>query len=786
MSALHKRLFQLVLRSTLLLLGVGALLPIEARQPLQAKEPTRALLLTLDTDVPGGPALTGSIEMRPYRAEGEPLRLPVADGETRRIQLPVGSRWLATAQVEGYWGRPELIEVEALPEGQPTEQDTRPIRRVLSLRPLGTLAGRLAVPRGEAMPEQVEIRLVSSPKDLRTSRPPRGSMTCAVEEKGAWSCPIPAGEVSIVLTAADFVPHHVWGQEVPPWKLRDLGTVRLQTGASLSGWVEVEGGVIDPETAEARLIPATAAGAGALQRKQIESAVQTVSVLETGFFQLASVPPGAYLLEVRQAGYSPYRLEGLELFERRPVALDEPVVLQTAMALQLSLEPARDWLDRPWWISIRRADAATTEEEAHGPIFEGEAPEGRIEMPGQGTGRYRVRVVDALDNPLAFVDWEVSNAETAHKTIEIEFVPVEGSVSLGDDPVPARLIFGGRFGAQKVTLEANEEGEFEGILPRAGTWRVDLEATEPALDTRVEVEVEQPREGPAEVLIELPDTEVFGRVVDQRERPMPEAQVTAYTGEQIVRLKADRRGQFRFRGLPEGQARFAAEAVLDGKTHITEQEPVSVTAESSAGPVVLQLTDNRTLTGEVASPTGPVAGALVLAGTELSWRQHRASTDLRGSFHLEVPRKTTTVQLAIAAPGHGLRALQVPVTDDSVRIDLSRQQGVLRIETPASSEVIQRQGWNLFVFQDGTWMHWSFLSSWARSQGSTFTEGKQLTLPGLAPGAYQVCVAPGGAIPPAALPAWVAANGSCDAGYLTAGGELTLAPGEPPGGAAGR
>jgi hypothetical protein len=52
---------------------------------------------------------------------------------------------------------------------------------------------------------------------------------------------VPAATFDFVLSAEGFIPQYRWGLKVLAGKTTDLGTVELKRGASVAGWVEVEG-----------------------------------------------------------------------------------------------------------------------------------------------------------------------------------------------------------------------------------------------------------------------------------------------------------------------------------------------------------------------------------------------------------------------------------------------------------------------------------------------------------------------------------------------------------------
>jgi len=738
-------------------------LPVQAHIRLVAK-------------VPRGPDINGHVELRPYRSEGENLTVAVENAQVAPAALPAGSAWLATPKIPGYWGRPVLIEAR---------QEASLSRVAIELEALGKLSGRFVVPRGEALPRRLEIRLVSSPKTLRSRRPPRGSLTCPVGKDGSWVCEVPAAEVSVMISAEGYIPLYRWSLAVEPWQERALGKLPLRRGASLSGWVEVAGGEIDSKTIRARLFRRVASGTGTLERTAIEGAAFEAPVRTSGFFQFAGIPTGSYELVVEQAAWAPARVRPILIETDEPVLLGEPVLLEPTLTLELRVSPARDWLDRPWSVAVRRpAEAGLDSPPA--PVFAGQSPEdGLITLPGQSPGVFRVTVSDSLGNKLANEEWVVTGPISATREVAVEVVPIRGTVSLGEEPLAATLHFGGRFGALRMEVETDARGAFAGVLPRAGRWRVDVEAFEPPVDTRVHAEVEN-RQGQVVTLeIRVPDTEVFGRVVDAGGSGVAGANVSAMTSESVIRVSTSADGRFRFRGLPEGRSVLSAEVARAPRDVVSRPVAVEALTRVAVGPVELRLSETTELFGMAVSPGGPVPGAAIQLRAAEVWMWETTSTDLEGRYRATLPATAERVHAVIAAPGYGLRTVEMPVPQGPLDLFLSREQGGLRLSLPVASEEVERSSLALTVFQEGVLLPFPVLTRWAESHGVRVQAGEPLSFPGLAPGHYRACLSRRPAVLPWELSAWMAANGGCDEGFLTPGGELHLDLPELPGASEG-
>lgn len=642
------------------------------------------------------------------------------------------------------------------------------------LRSLGRIAGSVKLADKK---ERLPKKLVVSTLPLRSpasKEVPKGVLDCPVDAQGKWQCPpLPATAFDLVLSTEGFIPQYRWGVKVLPGKTADLGPVRLERGASVAGWVEIEGGRIE-ENCRARLTPLVSPGGGAAATQKIRSTANEVTVRKDGFFQLVGVAPGSYLLEVSQEGFAPATVQPLEVWPRSETFLRQPVTLKRPIRLELSLSPPHDWLGRPWKVRVARASDANAS--FYEEVFSGSADDqGLATIPGQAPGRFRVSVSDALENDLASKSFQIAGPEDARQTIEMEILTVRGTVTLGQEPVAATLWFGGRRGSPGVKMESDSEGGFHGVLPRDGWWPVDVASPERKLDTRTKVKVEADRDGLAEVEIELPATRVFGKVLDETGRPMPLARLVVNTSDADVLASSDEAGSFDVRGLSEGMVHMSA-AFSSGEGEWTsDRTPLFLRDGEETGPIELRMRKNRRLSGMVQSPLGPVPGASILV---IPLRPPSlaggARTDLDGSFTALVPAATESAAVIVSPPGHTLKAFTVPVGDVPQTLKVDREGGELEILVPEESEDIEREEVILLVFQDGLPLPTPILSQWALGHGRDLTIPGKVAVGDVAPGEYRACLAARAVLASWQDSGWTAPLARCTTGQLTAGGTLRL------------
>lgn len=725
--------------------------------PAVAQEQDRLAPVVLELSQKTGAPMPvqGAVVLRPV--EGEPVRLPVSSAGPLSTRLPAGSTWEVAADLPGFWGPRKTLTVGR------QDQETR---LVLDLWPMGTVSGVLKVQgKGLALPKQVLIKTLASPAFAKRLPAPKGAMDCPVDDKGAWSCSLPAATFDLVVSAEGFIPHYRWGVEIPAGRPLPLGTLALERGASVAGWVAVEGGAIEPGRCVVRLAPLASGGADPKAALDIERGAVERSVGKDGFFQLAGLPPGTYALEVRQPGHAPARVAPLRVQPLAETFLEKPLVLAPLLELSVEISPALDWLGRPWRGQVTRLETGSGN--PHPIVFEGAAAEdGRLEVPGQSPGRFRIQVLDSLGNRLAIREVAVEGPASAPERIEVSVITLEGTVRLGQEPLRARLWFGGRSGAVSVAMESDDEGRFHGVLPSEGDWRVDVEAAEPRLRTRARLDVSAGRSGKATADIALPDTRVFGTVVDERGRPVPRAEVVVL-GERVeVAEEADAVGGFEVRGLPEGTAWLAA----GQGTRSSGRTFVSLAEGRAAGPIRLRIEPVKRLAGTVASPLGPVAGARVdVIASVPAEGGGSARTDPRGGFEVELPEKTRRVVAVVSAPGFALRAFEA-AAGPPLSLAVSEDAGEIEIRLQGDAAELLRQDLRVALFQNGLQIPPYVYSQWAHEQGQP-RGAQSLRIPNVAPGEYRICLVPM-RLPLEGDPA--AAGAECASGLLFRGGTLAL------------
>ena len=751
------------------------LLPLLLPARLQAVEPACASAVrfevTPEASLPSG--LKGRLVLRPGQGGGEPLRVEAQVGTAITQPLPCGSKWEVTAEFADAWA-PRAAVVAGGAGGTVTSR--------IGLWPLGRITGtvKLAGSTGH-LPKVLSVATLA-PRSQARRDTPQGLLDCPVAADGRWRCPpLPATTFDLSLSAEGFIPQYRWDLQVAAGKSTDLGAVELKPGASVAGYVEVEGGTIDPGC-RVRLLPLTGPGSGAKTLEKVRRTATEARVRKDGFFQLAGIGAGQYSLAAEQQGFTSNSISPLKVEPRSRIFLRQTLTLQRPLQVELSLSPPLDWLDHPWRIQVFRSSGESARLDE--TVFDGVAGEqGTVTLPRQKPGRFDVHVFDSLGNRLATRTLEVTGPADSQQTIPLKFLTAHGRLRYGREPIAATLWFGGRYGSSSIKMESDAEGRFHGVLPSDGGWTVEIAAAEPKLESRVKVKVTRDDQDRLQVDIDLPATRVFGKAVDEEGHPLPKAVFSVSTDNVNLASTADDTGSFDVRGLSEGMAYAGATFSSADGDWSSDRIPLFLHDGEDVGPLAVRLRKHVKLSGQVRSVRGPVAGAGISAVALRPVVQFADSvrTEPDGTFTAQVPAAAEAIDVVVSSPGYGLKAFPVAVGGaPPPPLVVDEESGSLEIVFPPPAADSQLKATSLWVFQNSLPLLPDTLHQWAlghgqepaRERGSG--KGPTWTLPELAPGDYRVCLVDQSLLVSWELSGWTSPAVACSAGQLTAGGSLQL------------
>lgn len=682
----------------------------------------------------------------------ETVDISVAAPGNASLALAAGL-WRLRAEAAGYWSPP--LEIWRADDGQPSAHTLR-------LWPTGSLAGAVDVSQDMPRPDELTIRFQATPP---AAGPPLGRLVCPLQDD-RFRCSLPAGVLDLRVRASGFVSHYRWSASLPAGSTLDLGRLELRPGASLVGWVETVDGVSFAERSPQLVLraaqpPASGADEDPSRRRLLRL---TTGATDRGFFHFDGLPPGRYEVFAKLDGYATAQAE-IDLYAGAESELREPLLLGPPRTLEVELTPPTGATGRPWHLTLVRWQ----DRRAVGDVEAVASLDGRWRQEGLPEGDYSLTIADAAGARRLHHRFRIG-VEAPRLLLEVPFVRVHGGVRLGDEPLAARVIFGGEFGAVSVPLTANEDGTYAGTLPRAGVWSVTIEATDLPVRRELEVRVDEAEasgEDGARVDFALPDTRIDGRVVDAEGRPVGRAFVFLLPGRGIetIQRPVSADGSFEIRGLPPGRLQIHAE----GAGLHSEPVAVELVEGRESPPVLLSLEANLTVAVEVRSASGPIPGARVLA-IPIVPNAHApiVTTGVDGRARLRhLPVSARQVRIAVSAPGFAFRLLRAPVVDrQTIAVEVDQLGGTLGVELEGNDP---RAGEHVvFLSRDGARIAWQVLLGLAENSRAATDGGVRTVLPAMEPGRYAACVAAAGEPLDAAVPL------RCSEGRLDPLGHLDL------------
>lgn len=718
----------------------------------------------------------GDGDAEPPPAAGLPREVRLTDGAAEvSVRPPSEARWRIRAEAQGFWSTP--VSLGGAEPGS--------VRR-LTLWPASDLTAELRVPKDHALPKRVLVRLAPVPGRDEVERPqPSGEpeIACPVEERRIVGCTLPAGRWNLRLSAPPFAPHLLWDLRLPAGEPIDLGSLELELGGSVSGWLATEAGPIESERARVSIRPALdERPLDPSERKRLHQLRHTGTVRPDGSFQLLGVAEGTYEIIATQPGLVPARRAPVRVERGEWTELREPLFLARPLRLSVQVDPASEPFGGPWTLDLYRVDERRDLRSGSGGTTD---PAGYWESPPVAPGEYRIQVRDADGNSLLWQDVELSRT-SSHARVEIPLVYVEGEVVIDGEPLKGTVWFGGRFGEERVEAESDENGQLVAVLPRDGQWLVDVRAESPPVRSRgLEVEIGTVSDSDvAEVRIEVPNTSLTGRVVDEQGNPAPDRTrvfLLPQSGEVGPSyVWADARGEFELHGVPPETYRVSAEVMSSGPDRASAQPVIVDVGEGLERSVTLILRREQTVTGRVVSPSGPVPGAQIWAypltrrGLEDGLRIPSTQTSADGRFELSVSGTAEAVRLDVKAPGYALAIRRVSDLEQ-VEIVLGREMGTVRLDGVERLVSVGEDGEVGVLLVDGEVLGLNRVRSWADSEReTTMSYPTSVTVPEMPPGPYQLCrmrlqearlLLRGAAVPK---------SDACAGGFLPAGATLRL------------
>ncbi len=716
----------------------------------------------------------GDVELATLSGQGEAVWYGKTSRETQNFEiaashpaalhLPRG-RWLIRLAIPGFWAAPIQLELGA----EATTVDA-------VLWPSGVVSGGFTdLPKGEPAPREVMVFFRPDPKVDKAKAPPPGRVTCPVDDDLAFSCKLPLGKFDLQFRVGSFIPRYAWGVQLASGSEKKLGRIDLRKGSSVLGWVATA----DDRSPLGTKITLKPYVGGAEPRQDMRDRLKSrrfkTTVNKQGFFQIDDLPPGAYILEARLLPFA-LKTTTVRVFEGQVTEVANPaLVLELPRTLTLYIQPTVDPWGEPWQVELSEFNRRTQQTTR---TLRGEAGyAGVYEQERLTPAEYIVHLQTSREQTWWSETIEMEAEDLSH-SITTRIVDVRGTVTLGEDPLEAELMFGGRWGAVRLNTKSDEEGKFQLFLPREGDWQVGVTGHKPPIEREIhKVAIEAAEDTDrAWVELELPDTLVRGQVVNVLGNPV-EAIVTlrseANLANESVQRSTGEDGRFEMHGIPPGDALISADA---GEGRFAEPMAFQVLKDADKQePLVLTVENYIRLRGAVFSAAGPVPGVRVkVAPAETPYLSVRtATTDAQGRYELVVPPSVAEIHVVVAPPGFALRLLRTPVPKDhqlNLRVDQTVGTLIAELKEPVdwTDPTIPKP----YLLRGSAVEGFSFLVSWAHSLGLDLSDRTRISLPFMEPGSYTACLATSAEYMGLAL--GVLPEGRCDSGKLLAGGTLVL------------
>lgn len=678
-----------------------------------------------------GGRVGSTLRLHAISAAGAEKVLVETLGEGRQLGLPldVAGGWKLAVESEGFWAEPQEIL-------------SSPV--AIALWPAATFELTLVPPRATAVPRDATIRLTRAEGVSLSDRrqPVEAELACATAEQGRVTCQGPSGHWDLRVKCAGYVPWYSWGHRMGAGETLELGRVPLRPGVSLLGRVVTEDGPADPSRASVQARPRFLPDGEPLELPPgIEMKTLSARLNVRGYFFFDALAPGSYEIVAQQEGFE-NASSVAEIAEGQDVEMPSPLVLERPLRLQVRLDPPTASDGAAWTIVLRAERPEDFIDIAQGPT----TSEGEWSSPPISPGAYTLFVESSEGNVLAVQEVELARGSQT-VSVDIDLVQVVGTLKIGEMDLAGDLWFGGRHGAVHIHAVADADGAFALVLPRAGTWKVDVFEESAGIRARgIEVEVDPPRPGkPAEVEIVLPDTEIRGSVRDEESTPVAGAEVVFLPdggAADPVFTQSDDLGKYSIRGQAEGAYSIHASK----GTASSEGQQVRLEEKLAPLEVDLVLQEKTTLHGIAVAGGSPVAGAEVLgfsmtgSGSVASGSAAQARTGLDGTFDLHVPRSATSARIVVGAPGYTLSVSRVDLTDlgATVTVPLDRPGG--RLELERSADVFSDRRLLPLVLIDGESLGLFVLESWTWAHDPNLSTDALLAVERMPAGRYAYCI----------------------------------------------
>jgi hypothetical protein len=569
------------------------------------------------------------------------------DGAARvAMALPRSGVWRVRAEREGCWA-PSAAAVAG-------ETVTLSFSRLMEVT--GSLVGRI--------PADSSISGLAFLRKESRSRDEGEPVSCELLE-GRWRCDLPAGvELDLRIEIAGYAALHYWDVAGTPEHPPELPSVRLAPGASVAGWVER--GDRDP-VAGARVVlhPLQARRPG--DRGLETSRRRIARTNDRGFFQFEGLSAGEYGLVSEIEGLSPAVVEPITVVDGESLVWPRPIRHAPLATLRLALTPRSESESGLWAIELMEPSPLIGSRPA--PIEGTASAEGMWESGPLRATRYELVVKSGNGSVFHRETVDASGGGELALMITLPTLLRSGTLRAGDEPLEAGITFL-HVDGQSVHAASGEDGSFQAVFPRTGTWSPKVRLGRGRSELRIApVEIEQ---DDRPIDLSLPGGRIRGTVADAAGTPVKAAVHLTIGRELVAQRLTEGDGGFEFVGIAPDSYQLHARGV-EGTAVVPARIEESETIELD-----LVLQPYRRVSGSVVTPSGtPASGAVVAISTgNMSWV--RVPVDRNGTFRHDAPADAVEAQVAVLTYSYPIAFRKFPIGDPAL-IVLTPAGGLLRI-----------------------------------------------------------------------------------------------------------
>jgi len=554
---------------------------------------------------------------------------------------------------------------------------------VLDIFPSGALRGEVRS-ASKGVPTTLELRFEGASADKSHVE---GSVQCPLlGAKLAFVCYVPVGILNTRLRVHHHIGLYRFGVMVSAAKDGELGALRMEEGASISGRAELPSDIMK----KPREIIVTARPSGAHESgpQMILGAMllpQSAPLEPNGWWHIDGLTPGEYAVSAKGPGL--LRSDEYLITARRNADMElmTPLVLQHPHHVTLHVTPSS--LDAaPWRVTISR-EIVVGQAETIGQSAV--SRDGHWQSQLLQPGRYVIELRSPDDESVWTTERVEISSRDEHREIIIASRHITGSVHMGEKPLEAKLRFTDASGHKALYVSSDANGKFSLDVPTEPvSWDVLVERRMPYVSHLVASVT--PGEA-ASVDLSVPASSLSGVVEDESGNGVS-ALVTITSGskkDDVRQVASSADGKFEALGLASGDYSLAAEA-REGRSDL-----LAITLrETDPATVKLILRKSRKFRGRVISTGGVVPGAVVLVvPTDLPGSAMLgATTDANGMFAADLPQGAQEVNVFTAAPGFAFAADHIEVRDQLLTVRVEQSGGTLTLTATTDKPLILRHG----------------------------------------------------------------------------------------------